>query len=160
MIYTKWVLFIVAHIVIKVVAWSMAGVAVRWFSTEDKRQLRRPFRWMMTKDADLGGDRYWLADLAARGADPLADENRIAWMRRNGGHAANYALLGVDVDQAWLECYRNMQTGEIVGGPIWETDDAFCLRGVWLGLEVCAGWNLLGPQNGRAKIWFSVRRAK
>lgn len=156
----RWLALLIPHIVVKIGAWSLAYVAVKWFSAEDGRSLRWPLRWMMTKDADLFGDSYWQIECREKGIDPRSDAARIAWLRRNGGHTVNYGLLGVDVSQLWLDQYRSPVNGLISGGPLWVSDDAFCLRLQVFGIEFDAGWNLLGHQNGRAKYWIQLRRAK
>lgn len=156
----RWLALLTPHIIVKIGAWSLAYVAVKWFSTEDGRSLRWPLRWMMTKDADLEGDSYWRVECVSKGLDYRSFEAKVAWMRRNGAHSVNYDWLGVDVRQEWLDQYRSPVNGWITGGPLWATDDAFCLRLVVLGIEFYAGWNLLGPQNGRAKYWVQLRKAK
>lgn len=156
----RWLALLIPHIIVKAAAWSLAYVAVKWFSTEDGRGLKFPLRWMMTKDADLFGDSYWQIECREKGIAPRSDAARIAWMRRNGGHVVNYGLLGVDVSGVWLAQYRDPQTGRITGGPLWVSDDAFQL---WLpicGIDFVAGWNLIGHQNGRAKYWAQIRRSK
>ena len=156
----RWLALLVPHLVVKAAAWSLAYIAVKWFTSADGRALRWPLRWMMTKDADLFGDSYWQIECRENGIDPSSDAARIAWMRRNGGHTINYGLLGVDVSGAWVDQYRDPRTGFITGGPLWISDDAFCLRLQLFGIEFDAGWNLLGHQNGRAKYWVQLRKAK
>lgn len=156
----RWLALLIPHLIVKAAAWSLSWVAVRYFSTADGLRLMWFFAWMMTRDADLSGDSYWKIECAAKGVDPMSLAARVAWMRRNGAHAVNYDWLGVDVNQAWLDRYRSPVNGWITGGPIWISDDAFCLRIVFVGLEFYAGWNLLGPQNGRAKYWIQLRKAK
>ena len=156
----RWLALLIPHIIVKIGAWSLAYVAVKWFSTADGRSLRWPLRWMMTKDVDLEGDSYWRVECVSKGLDYRSFEAKVAWMRRNGAHSVNYDWLGVDVRQEWLDQYRSPVNGWITGGPLWATDDAFCLRLVVLGIEFYAGWNLLGPQNGRAKYWVQLRKAK
>lgn len=156
----RWLALLVPHIIVKIGAWSLAYVAVKWFSTEDGRGLKSPLRWMMTKDADLFGDSYWQIECREKGIDPASDAARIAWMRRNGGHAVNYGLLGVDVSGAWVDQYRDPRTGWITGGPLWTSDNAFELWLPIFGIDIMAGWNLIGHQNGRAKYWVQLRKAK
>lgn len=156
----RWLALLLPHVAVKVVAWALAWVAVKGFSSDDKRSLRWPLRWLETSDADLSGDSYWKIELAAIGADPLADENRIAWIRRNGGHKINYGWFGRDVSRGWLDRYRSPVNGWITGGPLWVADDAFCLRLPIVGLELYAGWNLLGPIDGRAKYWAQLRKRR
>lgn len=156
----RWLALLVPHIVIKISAWSLAYVAVRWFSSEDGRSLKFPLRWMMTKDADLFGDSYWQIECREKGIDPQSDAARIAWMRRNGGHTVNYGLLGVDVTQDWVDKYRDPTTHWITDGPLWVSDDAFELWLPIFGIDFMAGWNLIGHQHGRAKYWAQIRRSK
>ena len=158
--YLRWILLLIPHLIVKVAAWSLAYVAVRWFSTADGRQLKVPFGWMMTRDADLEGDSYWKVECASKGIDYRSFEAKVAWLRKNGGHTANYKWFGVEVSTLWLDQYRSTFNGLITGGPLWVSDDAFCLRLQFLGLEFDAGWNLLGPIEGRAKYWIQLRRAK
>lgn len=156
----RWLALLVPHLVVKAAAWSLAYVAVRWFSTADGLQLKAPLRWMMTRDADLSGDSYWKVECAAKGLDYRSFEAKVAWLRRNGGHTVNYGLLGVDVSQAWVDQYRNPTTHWISGGPLWVSDDAFELWISIFGIDFMAGWNLIGHQNGRAKYWAQIRRSK
>lgn len=156
----RWLALLIPHLIVKAAAWSLAYVAVRWFSTPDKRSLRWPLRWMMTKDADLFGDSYWQIECMEKGINPKSVAGRVAWLRKNGGHTANYEWFGVDVSQLWLDQYRSPVNGLISGGPLWVSDDAFCLRLQVFGIEFDAGWNLLGHQNGRAKYWVQLRKAK
>lgn len=156
----RWLALLVPHIVIKSSAWSLAYVAVRWFSSEDGRSLKSPLRWMMTKDADLFGDSYWQIECREKGIDPRSDAARIAWLRRNGGHTVNYGLLGVDVTQDWVDKYRDPTTHWISGGPLWTNDNAFELWLPIFGIDFMAGWNLIGHQHGRAKYWAQIRRSK
>ncbi len=156
----RWLALLIPHLIVKAAAWSLAYVAVRWFSTADGLQLKAPLRWMMTRDADLSGDSYWKIECAAKGIDPMSLAARVAWMRRNGAHSVNYGLLGVDISQAWVDQYRNPTTHWISGGPLWVSDDAFELWLPVLGFDFMAGWNLIGHQNGRAKYWAQIRRSK
>lgn len=156
----RWLLLLPAHILLVAVAWLLAPIAVRWFSTADKLHLTAPFKWMETIDHDLAGDEYWQAALGD--ADPLSNAARIAWLRRNGGNTVNYGMLGVLSDPVWLAAYRSTYNGVITGGPVWWCGNSFCLR--WfptfrgIPIELSAGWNLIGPQNGRCKYWLSMRR--
>ena len=156
----RWLALLIPHIIVKAAAWSLAYVAVKWFSTADGRSLRWPLRWMMTKDADLEGDSYWRVECVSKGLDYRSFEAKVAWMRRNGGHTVNYELLGVDVSGAWVDQYRDPKTGFITGGPLWISDEAFELWLPIFGIDFMAGWNLLGHQNGRAKYWAQIRRSK
>jgi hypothetical protein len=160
LIVCKWLALLPVHLVVVGGAWLLAPIAVRWFSTDDKLHLRSPFRWMETIDNDMGGDSYWKAEHLA-GSDALNESARIGWAKRNGGNAVNYGPLGVPVDPAWLHRYRSPINGQISGGPLWWSDDAFCLR--WMRpiggriMELSLGWALLGPKAGRAKYWLSGR---
>lgn len=156
----RWLALLVPHLVVKAVAWSLAWVAVRFFMTPDGLSLARFLLWMMTKDADLEGDTYWKVECASKGLDYRSFEAKVAWLRRNGGHTVNYGLLGVDISQAWVDQYRNPTTHWISGGPLWVSDDAFELWLPVLCFDIMAGWNLIGHQNGRAKYWAQIRRAK
>ena len=156
----RWLALLIPHIVVKIGAWSLAYVAVKWFSTDGGRILKHPFGWMMTKDADLFGDTYWQIECREKGIDPQSVDGRIAWLRRNGGHTVNYGLLGVDVSGAWVGQYRDPKTGFITGGPLWISDNAFELWISILGVDFMAGWNLIGHQHGRAKYWAQIRRSK
>lgn len=156
----KWLAILPYHGLVVLAATWLAGYAVRNYSSDDKLDLRSPFRWMMTTDAWLNGDPYWQRQLIERGLDPMADEHRIAWMKRNGGNRVNYGQLGVDAPSAeWLRRYRDEQ-GVISGGSMWWYGDAWCFRGHLLGIELCAGHNLFGEKNGRCKFWCSLRRYK
>lgn len=156
----RWLALLIPHIVVKIGAWSLAYVAVRWLSTEDGRSLKFPLRWMMTKDADLFGDSYWQIECMEKGIDPKSVAGRIAWLRKNGGHTANYEWFGVDVTQDWVDKYRDPTTHWISGGPLWISDNAFELWISILGIDFMAGWNLIGHQHGRAKYWAQIRRSK
>jgi hypothetical protein len=160
LIVAKWLALLPVHGLVVGAAKTLAPIAVKHFSTPDKLDLKFPFRWMRTIDHGLDGDQY--TNIAKNGGDALADDARIAWLRKNGGNATNYGLLGVPSDAVWLAKYRSTYNGVITGGPIWWSDNAFCMR--WypkaLGrtFEISTGWNLLGPQSGRCKFWCSVRR--
>lgn len=156
----KWFALLPFHGIVVLASVRLARYAVLNCSSDDKLDLRSPFRWMMTTDAWLNGDTYWQKQLIEKGQDPMADENRVAWMKRNGGNRVNYNTLGVPApDQAWLDLYRSVE-GVISGGPVWWHGNAWCLRGHWLSLELAAGWNLFGAKNGRCKFWLSIRRYK
>ena len=155
----RWLALLVPHLVVKAAAWSLAYIAVKWFTSADGRALRWPLRWMMTRDADLSGDSYWKIECAAKSIDPMSLAARVAWLRRNGGHTANYGLFGADISQAWVDQYRNPVTHWITGGPLWTSDDAFELWISICGIDFMAGWNLIGHQNGRAKYWAQIRRS-
>lgn len=156
----RWLALLIPHLIVKAAAWSLAYVAVRWFSTADGLQLKAPLRWMMTKDADLEGDSYWKVECASKGLDYRSFDAKVAWLRKNGGHTFNYEILGVDVSQEWVDLYKDPKTGFITGGPLWISKDAFELWLPVLGWDIMFGWNLIGHQNGRAKYWIQFRRSK
>lgn len=91
----KWLTLLPAFATMRIAADMLAETAVRRFSTPDKKHLTFPFRWMDTDDNDLGGDEGWRSEHIEPGSDPYSDENRIGWMKRNGGHHAAYYLFGV-----------------------------------------------------------------
>ncbi|HNM80848.1 MAG TPA: hypothetical protein PKL28_07325 [Rhodocyclaceae bacterium] len=153
-------LLVFPHMTVKAAVWLWCPLLVRYFSSADGNSLRWPFGWAMTKDADLRGDSYWQIECAQKGLDPNSYEAKVAWLRKNGGHTANYEWFGVDVSQEWVDLYRDPKTGFITGGPLWISKDAFELWLPVLGWDIMFGWNLIGHQNGRAKYWIQFRRSK
>lgn len=147
-----WVACLPVHLTVAIAKFPLAPVAVYGFSTEDKKHLETPFQWLETTDNDLGGDYGWQHEHIEPGSDPYSDWNRVGWLWRNGGHAVNYGLLGIDAepvpdfsrglnvrdDGFWL--YRN-------GFPISDTKS----------LEVFWGWHIYGIVDGRNKYVFTTR---
>jgi hypothetical protein len=70
--------------------YPLAPIAVTFFSTSDKKRLRKPFEALMTDDNDLDGDESW----NRKNPDPMSLLNRIRWLWRNGFHHAAYTTFG------------------------------------------------------------------
>lgn len=149
----KWFLLLPCHVLVVLASYILAPVAVTWFSTNDKLFLKFPFRWLETSDNLMNGDIGWREEHLI-GDDPLSWLNRVRWMWRNGGNTVNYKILGVPANQDWILANKSNP------GPVWWDGEIFCVRYVFWGLKLDAGWNLLGPQNGRCKFWLSLRKAK
>lgn len=146
-----WLIRLPVHIGVILLRYPLAPVAVRYFSTPDKRRLTQ-FRWLETIDNDLSGDNGWKTEHIKPGSDPLSDENRIDWLRRNGGNAVNYGLLGISNewavrhDKPWL----------------WRDYIGHWMIRKWIKigpkyLELFWGWSLLGAKQGRCKFVFTTR---
>jgi hypothetical protein len=128
-------LFILTNLAAKI----LAPVAVIWFSTDDRKELRSPFVWMMTLDADLGGDKYWPSHITG---DRYSTWNRINWMWRNGGHTLAYWFFGCNKGDERFPLFRKFYPVKL---------------GKYNYLELFFGWNHPGAQSGRAKYVLTVR---
>ena len=147
---TRWLSLLLPHLLLSLLRYPLAVVAVVFFSTSDRRHLTR-LRWLETIDNDLAGDSGWREEHLF-GSDPLSTLNRIRWLWRNGGNALNYTVLGVPFGAPTfqVDAYR------------WRRTDGAWLyrRFIPLGfrhLELFFGWALLGPQQGRCKYVCSIR---
>ena len=161
----RWYLYIWVLCVGVISGKLLASWMVKNRSTEDKLNLVGIWqRIYATSDNDLTGDSYWKAK-HLNGDDPLKDEHRIGWIKRNAFNAGNYRFLGVDNNPEFVSKYKN-EAGVISGGPVWETDNAFLYRprfaipGAGRDLELFFGWALFGEKNGRCKLVFSIRLPK
>lgn len=146
----RWLCYLPLNLLMGLAVIPLAPIAVAFFSTEDKRHLTR-FKWLETIDNDLTGDGGWKEEHLI-GANPLSWLNRTRWLWRNGGHTANYTLLGCSD----VGCFQ-------VRPYYWKNKDGrwlyrrrFPLVGKW-SLELFLGWNILGGQNGRCKYVCSIR---
>ena len=90
MYWLKYILLLPAFILVVLARYPLAPIAVIFFSTSDKKRLRKPFEWLMTDDNDLDGDESW----QRKNPDPMSLLNRIRWLWRNGGHHAAYHFFG------------------------------------------------------------------
>lgn len=160
----KWLVRIPLMVIVVLLGKALASYMVKNHSTDDKRYLTG-WWWRIwgTIDNDLGGDSYWKKD-HLNGDDPLKDENRIGWIKRNAGNGFNYNYIGVPNDAELVARYRN-EAGIISGGPLWQNEYAFLYRnrtpvGFGRELEVFLGWALFGEHFGRCKIVMSVRLPK
>lgn len=135
----RYLVLLPFYILFSIFARLCAPIAVVFFSTPDKRFLRFPFRWLMTLDADLGGDVYWPQHITG---SRYSTWNRIRWMLRNGGHYGSYFWFGCNVgDSRFPEFRRFIKIGNRY-------------------LELFFGWHHKGAKYGRAKYVFSIRLAK
>jgi hypothetical protein len=135
----RYFIYLPFFVLMQIVAKIVAPVAVVFFSTPDRKQLRSPFKWMMTLDADLGGDKYWPSHIEG---DRYSTWNRINWMWRNGGHTLAYGLFGCDKDAEDYPLFRKFYPVKL---------------GKYKFLELFFGWNHPGAQNGRAKYALTIR---
>lgn len=138
-LWLKYVLLLVPFWLAGLASLVCAPIAVLWFSTDDRRSLRRPFVWMMTGDNDLGGDDGWRNEHIAPGSDPYSTWNRTRWMWRNGGNNLNYDTFGCAVADPHPMLRKFVSLG----------------RGYFL--ELFFGWNMPGPINGRCKYACNIR---
>lgn len=156
----QWLLYLPAHLIVVGSAMALAPVAIKYFSTDDKLYLKRPFKWMMTVDNTLAGDSGWQNEHMPVKGDPLADKNRIGWMRRNGGNRANYFWLGCASDDLFNSKFLFRQNEWTFA----RNDGYWMLKGyVNLGLRylnIFWGWSLFGKQAGRCKVTYTVRFKK
>lgn len=147
---TRWLLYLLPHLLINIVRYPLAVLAVLLCSTRDRRHLTH-LRWLETIDNDLAGDSGWREEHLV-GSDPLSRINRIRWLWRNGGNALNYGLLGC----RWPGLYTH-------NGPhYWRRMDGRWLyrRFFRVGpryVEVFLGWALFGPQLKRCKYVATIR---
>lgn len=154
----RYCLFLIPHLLLSVLRYPLAVIAVLFFSTKTGRHLTR-FEWLETIDNDLSGDSGWKEEHLI-GPDPLSMINRIRWLWRNGGNTVNYGLLGVDDNPSWRVVYG------CASGPRWERPDGAWLYRRYISLaglryvELFFGWALFGPQKGRCKIVCSIRLKK
>jgi len=157
MMFLRWFCCLLVHIVAIVARYPLAPIAVIFFTTNDKRELIFPFRWLGTIDNDLSGDAGWRTEHIT--GDPLSTWNRIKWLWRNGGNSLNFGLLGVEYD-AWFSlknCRKENQDGFIKRGDgAWQYRARVSVFGrVWTPY---IGWGLFGPVNGRCKFTATVLR--
>ncbi len=136
---TRFYLYLPFFVLMQIVAKLCTPIAVIWFSTPDRTQLKAPFQWLMTLDADLGGDKYWPSHITG---DRYSTWNRIKWMWRNGGHTLSYGLFGCVANDARYPLSRRYLPVSL---------------GKYRFLEVSTGWNHPGAQRGRAKYMLSIR---
>lgn len=157
MMFLRWALCLIVHIVAIVARYPLAPIAAVFFTTNDKRHLLFPFRWLGTIDNDLSGDDGWKSEHIT--GDPLSAWNRIKWLWRNGGNALNYGLLGVSHD-GWFDIkWFMLQDGE----DYWQRPDgAWQYRArvpifgrVWTPY---IGWGLFSQVNGRCKFTATILR--
>lgn len=94
MIYVKWFVNCLVLMVARIFVKMAASWLVKNYSSEDKKHLVSPFEWVNTVDHDLGGDEPW-EDRRMVGEDKYSDENRIEWVKRNGGQHLALFKLGV-----------------------------------------------------------------
>lgn len=151
----RWFLYLIPHVVLSVLRYPLAVIAVAFFSSPDKRRLNR-MRWLETIDNDLSGDDGWRGEHLI-GNDPLSFINRVRWLWRNGANAVNYGLLGVPVEGGRVM----VRVAYPAGQRIVREDGAWMYRRFFkIGaryLEIYIGWALMGPQRGRCKFILTVR---
>jgi len=136
----RWVLLLPLVLLVRLSSLILAPVAVVFFSSQDRKHLKPPFRWLETIDNDLAGDGGWQSEHLV-GDDPLTWTNRIRWLWRNGANAVMYGPFGVPAWAAWPRAFE------------WR-------RFIPIGhrfIELWCGWALAGPQLGRCKYAFAVR---
>lgn len=147
----RWLIYLIIHIVARLISIPLAPFAVLFFSTSDKRHLTF-FKWLETIDNNLSGDDGWRAEHIT--GDPLSTWNRIKWLWRNGGNALNYGLLGCDYISNPMQQFQD---------TYWRRADGYWIyRKFWQisatrNLEVFLGWALYGPQLNRCKIVCTIR---
>lgn len=152
MMYLKWLLFLIPHVLIIANRYWLAWVAVKFFSTENKLQLKPGWEWFMTIDNPLSGDSGWQNEHIT--GDPLSDKNRIAWLRRNGGNSFNYNQLGVPEDK-WFAITNWMVQDQ---DCLWTRNDgAWMLRGYFGPFYLFIGWSLFGAIEGRCKFTCTIK---
>lgn len=159
---TRWLALLIPHLLLSLVRYPLAVLAVLCFSSADRRHLTR-LRWLETIDNDLAGDSGW-REKHLIGSDPLSRLNRIRWLWRNGGNTLNYLTFGV-CDWPALRGFAPMFASLPPFTYIRRPDGAWLYRRfipIWPGrdLEIFLGWALLGPQQGRCKYVCSLRIRK
>ncbi|WP_036275543.1 DUF7338 family protein [Methylomonas sp. 11b] len=155
----QWLIYLPIHVflVVMVRPW-LAWVAVKWFSTENKLDLQPWLCWFMTPDNPLSGDKDWQTKHIAAGSDPLSDENRIAWIRRNGFNWFNYHILGCRNDTVFELFNLAIQNEHW----LWVRPDGYWLVRAYIPwgkryLNLFWGWSLFGEIDGRCKFTVTTR---
>ena len=148
----QWLLYAPLQILVALVRYPLAPIAVVFFSTKDRKHLRL-FGFLETIDNDLGGDSGWVNEHIKPGSDPYSNWNRIKWLWRNGGDWVSYYVIGVPYDQVSGED-RDMNNG-----LYWDRNYHWMLRKVLFNkVELFWGWNINGPVNGMCKFTFTTRK--
>ncbi|WP_445368847.1 DUF7338 family protein [Methylomonas sp. BW4-1] len=155
----QWLLYAPIHVflVVLVRPW-LAWVAVKWFSTKDKLGLQPWLFWFMTIDNPLSGDEGWQTEHIPPGSDPLSDENRTDWMRRNGFNWLNHWILGCKSDDVWTLFNLAIQNEHW----LWVRPDGYWLVRAYIPwrekyLNLFLGWSLFGEIDGRCKFTLTIR---
>ncbi|QSB01987.1 hypothetical protein JWZ98_03225 [Methylomonas sp. EFPC1] len=169
----KWLLFLPVHILLVPARYICAPIAVRWFRTDNKLQLKNPFKWLMTIDNPLSGDSGWQLEHIKPGSDPLSFWNCMLWLFRNGGNWVNYWLLGIANDRDFVIWHYLKQNKH----SVWVRPDGHWMirayipfpdakifdngRLCWLPtvryLNLFIGWSLFGAIENRNKMTCTVR---
>lgn len=153
----KWFLFLPTHILIVLARYPLAPFAVVFFTTNDRRELLFPFRWLGTLDNDLSGDSGWKSEHIT--GDPLSTWNRTKWLWRNGGNVLNYTLLGAPYDKwfalnNWM--IQDTKRFWVREDGAWQFRARISVFGrVWTPF---IGWGLFGPVNDRCKFTCTILR--
>lgn len=157
--YLKWALCLPLHLLVIINRYWLAWVAVKFFSTENKLQLKPGWGWFMTIDNPLTGDAGWQTEHMPIKGDPLLDENRIGWLRRNGGNSLNYGFLGVPDDKWWRLGNHMIQDAKrlwVRPDGAWQYRASIPVFGrVWTPF---IGWGLFGAVEGRCKFTCTILR--
>ncbi|MBD9362938.1 DUF7338 family protein [Methylomonas fluvii] len=155
----QWLVYLPLHVflVVFVRPW-LAWVAVKWFGTANKLDLHPWLRWFMTPDNPLSGDNDWQTKHIAAGSDPLSDENRIAWLRRNGFNWFNYHVLGCRNDSVFELFNLAIQNTRW----FWLRDDGYWMLRAYIPvgnqyLNLFWGWSLFGEIDGYCKFTLTTR---
>ena len=152
--YLKWLALLLPHIILISNRYWVAWVAVRFFCTADGKSLQPWLSWLMTDDNDLGGDSGWRNEHIPAGSDPYSFANKLAWMRRNGFHHFNYAIIGIPTDKWWVLANYLMQDTK----RFWQRPDGhWMLRGNFGPIYLFIGWSLFGGINGRDKFTATIK---
>ena len=165
--FVVWALLYFFATIIRGVALILTPVAVL-LSGYRAPHLRWPFRWMETIDNDLSGDPAWKI-VHLHGRDPLSYWARMKWLWRNGANALMYGGFGVDAGYGRvLFIVGNQRVTDAAPAVFGSVRVLDAESGAWYyrtmrrltktrGLSIMAGWNLLGPQLGRAKLVGTIR---
>lgn len=159
MMYLKWLGYLFVHLLIVIARYPIAPFAVVFFTTNDRRELLFPFRWLGTIDNGLDGDSGWRNEHIT--GDPLSTWNRTKWLWRNGGNALNYNLLGVDNDK-WF-ALENWMIQDI--NRLWVRKDKAWMYRAYLPLfgrylNLFIGWSLFGAIEEKCKFTCTIRIKK
>lgn len=155
----QWLIYLPVHgfLVVLVRPW-LAWVAVKWFSTDNRLQLHPWLFWFETIDNPLSGDKGWQTKHIPPGSDPLSDQNRIAWLRRNGFNWFNHWVLGCKDDEVFALFNRAVQNQHW----LWVRPDGYWMLRAYIPwgkryLNLFWGWSLFGEIDGRCKFTFTTR---
>lgn len=152
----QWLLLLPLHLLFWAARYPFSPIAVLFFSTDDRRHLKFPFRWLETQDNDLSGDEGWRNEHIEKNSDPLSNKNRILWLYRNGGQWLQYTIVGAKS----IPVIGGIIPPDKMHGLSIRADGYWQWRESFFGIEVYWGWGLWSTINGRIKYVWTIRKSK